>query len=171
MPHLVEMDKKYRKKGLILIGEDVQNSSAEAIASFAEKHKVTFPMTKGTKRPPSLRGIPHMLVFDTEGNCVYAGHPADDACEKAIKEALKAATPPEGGGQSSGDDFFAKKELVPLRTWTNTDGNKLEASLVSITGTAGTFRKANGQTFTYDTDKLTAEDQEVISQVRGDGEE
>ena len=162
MPHLVKMDRKYRAKGLVLIGEEVQGTSEDKIKAFAKEHDVEFPVTKGTKRPASLRGIPFMLVFDAKGENVFAGHPGSDECERAIKTALKIATPPEGAGASDGDDFFARRELVPMRSWTNKDGNSLEATLVSLEGTTGTFRKSNGQTFSYDIGNLSAEDQAII---------
>lgn len=168
MPHLVKMDKKYRKKGLVLIGEEVQGTPEDKLKAFVEKHGVTFPVTTGSSGPRTGNGIPRIVVFDVEGKSVFSGHPGSDDCEKAIKTALKAATPPEGEAGASSDTFFAKRELVPMRTWTNTDGNTLEASLASLAGTTGTFRKANGQTFPYDIEKLSEEDQAVISSSQQD---
>jgi hypothetical protein len=162
MPHLVEMDKKMRRKGLVLIGAEVQGGDPESIAAFAKKHDVTFPMTKGTTRPKSLNGIPHMTVFDVEGTCVFDGHPNAPECEDAIKEALKEATPVEETEEDS-TSLLSRSDLVPERDWVNTDGNKLTATLVSLDGTTGTFRKSNGQTFPYDITKLSEADQEVIS--------
>ena len=162
MPHLKKLNQENKDKGLVLIGEEVQGTSEDKIKDFAEQHDVEFPLTKGSTGPRTGNGIPRIVVFDVEGNSVYVGHPASDDCEKAIKEALKSATPPAGGDDAEGDDFFSKRELVPMRTWTNKDGNTLEASLVSLEGSIGTFRKSNGQTFTYDTNNLSTEDQAII---------
>jgi hypothetical protein len=167
MPHLVKMDKKYRDKGLVLIGEEVQGTSEDKIKDFAKEHDVKFPLTKGSTGPRTGNGIPRIVVFDVEGNSVYVGHPSSDDCEKAIKEALKSATPPEGSEDSDGDDFFTRRELIPTRTWTNKDGNTLEAALVSLSGTTGTFRKPTGQTFAYETTNLSTDDQELISEQAG----
>ena len=129
----------------------MQGTPEDKLKAFVEEHGVTFPVTKGSSGPRTGNGIPRIVVFDVEGKSVFSGHPGSDDCEKAIKTALKAATPPEGEAEASSDTFFAKRELVPMRTWTNTDGNTLEASSGHrLAGTAGTFRKANGQTFPYD---------------------
>ena len=50
--------------------------------------------------------------------------------------------------------------------WTNADGNVLQASMVSLEGSTGTFRRQNGQTFTYDITKLSESDQEVIQFIK-----
>ena len=53
---------------------------------------------------------------------------------------------------------------LPLaaRTWTSSDGRKLEADFVSATETAVTLKKAGGKPFTLELSKLSAEDQEFV---------
>ena len=53
---------------------------------------------------------------------------------------------------------------LPLaaRTWTSSDGRKLEADFVSATETAVTLKKAGGKPFTLELSKLLAEDQEFV---------
>jgi len=135
----------------------------EKVQAFAEKHDIEFPLTQGTTRPDGGGGLPHMVVFDVEGNCVFSGHPASDECEDAIKDALKAVKGEEDSGSSSG--LVSRVDLVPERSWTNTDGNKLVASLVSVDGDSGTFRKSNGQTFPYAISKLSDADQKIIQEA------
>lgn len=51
---------------------------------------------------------------------------------------------------------------VSARTWTATDGRKLEAELVSATATAVTVKNAAGQTFTIPLERLSEEDRKWV---------
>ena len=161
MPHLVQMDKKYSKKGMVMVGAEVQGSSPDAIKKMAADHKLQFTITKGISGPSLSRGIPHMAVFDVKGDLVYHGHPSNPESEKAIKDALKDATPPDTA--SAGNDPFAKpKYLVDERTWTDTEGRTLKAAMISLEGNSGKFRFPNGRIFNFDITKLSEEDQTLI---------
>ena len=169
MPHLVQMDRKYSKKGMVLIGAEVQGSAPDAIEKAVDDHKLKFTVTKGVSGPSLSNGIPHMAVFGVDGNLVYHGHPSNPETEKAIKTALKDVK--EGGlsdsGDSGADPFARPKYLVDERTWTNADGRKLVASLISLQGGKGKFRFKNGREFDYDISKLSANDQKLIQSKSG----
>ena len=165
MPHLVQMDKKYSKKGMVMVGAEVQGSSPDAIKKMAADHKLQFTITKGISGPSLSRGIPHTAVFDVKGELVYHGHPSNPATEKAIKDALKDATPDTA---SAGNDPFAKpKYLVDERTWTDKEGRTLKAAMISLEGNNGKFRFPNGRTFNFDITKLSEEDQTLIKGKTG----
>ncbi len=170
MPHLVQMNRKYSRKGMVLIGAEVQGSSKEAIEEMVEDHGLEFTITKGISGPSLSRGIPHMAVFNVEGELVYHGHPSNPDTEKAIRDALKEVEE-EGGGA---DDPFARPtNLVEQREWTNADGRKMTATLLSLEGTTGKFRFPNGRQFDYDISNLSDDDQALIRDKAGDsaGEE
>ena len=153
-----------------MIGAEIQNSSPEAIAKIANSHKLKFTLTKGIRGPRLYNGIPHTAVFDVKGNLVFNGHPSNPATEKAIKNALKEATPPNT--DSSGNSFFNKpKYLVDERTWTNADGKTLKAAMVSLSGKTGKFRFPNGRMFNYDITKLSEDDQLLIKEKAAPSEE
>ena len=163
MPHLVQMDRKYSKKGMVLIGAEVQGSAPDAIEKAVDDHKLKFTVTKGVSGPNLSNGIPHMAVFGVNGDLVYHGHPSNPETEKAIKTALKDVKEDLSGSTGSGTDPFAKpKYLVDERTWTNADGRKLVAALISLEGGKGKFRFRNGRVFDYDISKLSTVDQELI---------
>ena len=67
MPHLVQMDKRYSKKGLHIVAPEVQGSSVEAIEEIVKNEKMKFTVTKGISGPSLTRGIPHAAVFDVSG--------------------------------------------------------------------------------------------------------
>ena len=173
MPHLVQMDKKYGKKGLQIIGVHRQQATTEEIVKVAEKQKVKFPIVDNGSSPVAIKGIPHAFVFSAAGKLVYSGYPGDDF-DKAIKKELKNVKLADAGDK---DDFFAPRKpkadgpLVPQRTWTNTDGKKLKAALLSVDGDKGKFLRSTGSTFSYDITKLSEEDQKLIKEKSGGGEE
>jgi hypothetical protein len=165
------MDRRYAKKGLVLIGAESQGSSKEDIETIVKDNKIKFAITKGASGPIEMSGIPHMVVFDTAGKLVFDGHPGDAGAEKAIKKALKGAAGEDSAAKDTAGsslDLFKRKELVAERSWTNTDGKALQASLTSLSGNTGTFRRPDGRTFDYDITKLSEEDQQVIAAASGE---
>jgi hypothetical protein len=170
MPHLVQMDRSYAKKGLLLIGAESQGSSTDDIQKVVDDNRVKFSITKGASGHVAVPGIPHMFVFDTKGKLVFSGHPGNADAEKAIRKSLKEVAGTEGDTASSGKssplDVFKRKDLVAERSWTNSDGRALVASLTSLSGTTGTFRRPDGRTFEFDITKLSEDDQKMITEAQ-----
>jgi hypothetical protein len=162
MPHLVQMDKKLSKKGLVIIAPEVQGSSNEDIKEVLEENKAEYTVTKGVTGPRLIQGIPSSVVFDVSGKLAYIGHPSDPNTEKTIKSLLKNATPDEDSDSASSGLTARKPDLVANRKWTNAEGKEMEAALVDLTGTTGHFKFANGQKFDYDISKLSEADQAAI---------
>lgn len=74
MPHLNEMQEKFKDKGFEIIGLDTDDESKEAIDAFAAKQKLNYPLgwadgklmnefVKITK----LQGIPQSILINREG--------------------------------------------------------------------------------------------------------
>lgn len=172
MPHLVEMDKRYAKKGLKLIGAHVQSATEEQILEVLKDKKVEFSVTDGANGPVQVSGIPHMVVFDVDGKLVYSGYPSDDA-DDIIKKELRRVTAAGDGAAGDGKSGIfgstsAKSEdvLVAERNWTNTDGNTMTATLLAVDGANAKFRRADGKEFTYSVAKLSEADQELIREAQ-----
>ena len=156
MPHLVEVEKKYRNKGLRVIAAEMQNSPKDRIEAIVKEEKMEFTVTKGVRGPVSVRGIPHAIVFN--------GHPASEDFEKSIKAAVKdveAAPEEEKGG------LFGK-ELIAERTWTNSEGKPLVASVTEIKDDSVVFKLKNGRKVPYAINKLSEEDQKLIKEHSGE---
>jgi thiol-disulfide isomerase/thioredoxin len=74
MPHLNEMQEKYKDKGFEVIGLDSDNESKEDIEAFAAKQKLNYPlgwadgalMTEFVKLT-RLNGIPQSILINREG--------------------------------------------------------------------------------------------------------
>ncbi|NNE92962.1 MAG: hypothetical protein HKN23_15060 [Verrucomicrobiales bacterium] len=157
------MDKKYKKKGLVVVAPEVQGSPKESIEKLVEEEKMAYTVTSGISGPSLGRGIPRTAVFDTKGKLIYVGHPMARETEKAIKDALKDVE--ESGDDSSGLTS-RKQDLVAKRGWTNAEGKTIEATLVEVVGTTGHFKFPNGRKFEYDITKLSADDQELIKKAQ-----
>jgi hypothetical protein len=173
MPHLVQMEKKYSKKGMTLVAPEVQGSTPEAIAEMAKARKLPYSITKSISGPSLSNGIPHMAVFDTKGKLIFTGHPMSPDAEKAIKTALKDVK--EDKDSSDGGSIFDRPSskptnLVEKRSWTNSEGKTITATLISLDADIGHFEFPNGKKFDYDITKLSAEDQEVIKAAAAAGE-
>jgi hypothetical protein len=170
MPHLVQMSKRYGKKGLQVIGAHVQSASDEKIVDVAEKLKINFPVSKGVRGPQvGANSIPKLLVFDTEGSLIFAGHPMDDA-DKVIKKALREVKEDDSG---SGRKFGLPqrpKDLSEVRDWTNDEGKTIQAALVSVSGDQIKFRMKNGRLVDYPIAKLSEKDQDFVASKTNEDE-
>jgi hypothetical protein len=167
------MDKKYSKKGMTLVAPEVQGSSVEDIAAMAKDRKLKYAITKSISGPSLSNGIPHMAVFDTKGKLVFTGHPMSGDAEKAIKTALKdvkASDDSSDGGSIFDRPSSKPTNLVEKRSWTNSEGKSITATLISLDADTGHFQFPNGKKFDYDITKLSADDQEVIKAAAAAGE-
>ncbi|MGJ8658127.1 MAG: TlpA family protein disulfide reductase [Akkermansiaceae bacterium] len=155
------MDKKSRKKGLVIIGAESQGSSDAQIKKITDNAKVEFTITKGVNGPAKVRGIPYALVFDTSGSVIFKGSPSSDDFEKTIKKALK-----EVGDEEEPEEKRVRKTnapLIPQRNWTNEEGKKISASVTSVTGDTVIFKLHNLKVVKYQLSKLSEADQKMIN--------
>ena len=162
MPHLVQMDKRYKKKGLRIIAPERQGSSEEDILKLLKKNDVEYTVTLGTSGPNLSNGIPHAAVFDTSGKLIFSGHPAADDFERSVKKALR-----EVKDEAEEEEAPAiTGPLIASRTWTNAEGNKIVAAVREITESSVKFQMSNGRVVDYDISKLSDESQEILKKAR-----
>ncbi len=90
LPEMAKLHRRNKRKGLEVIGLEVQGGDKDKILDLIKKPRVKYPVTKGGRAPVSTGGIPHACVFDHTGKLVWHGHPAADEFEDAVKDALKA---------------------------------------------------------------------------------
>lgn len=166
MPQLVEMDRKYRNKGLRVIAGEMRESPKERIGEVVDRFDIDFTVTKGMSGPVSVGGFPHALVFDAEGRIVFKGRPASEDFEKAIREAVKDVKVVKPAPVVA-NPKPASKDLIPTRTWTNKEGKKIEASVTEISGDKLIFRLGTGKTHIYEIKNLSEEDQLLIQKKQG----
>ena len=98
LPHLVEWDRKYRDKGLVIIGvhtpEFEFEKKKENVEMAMEKYGITYPVVQdnnyATWRAFGNRYWPHKYLFDADGNIRYdhIGEGAYPETEAKIQELL-----------------------------------------------------------------------------------
>ena len=168
MPQLAAMDKRYKSKGLRLIGVHSQGGTDEEILVPVKKNKAKYAIARSGQSPVPFNGIPHMFVFNPKGELVYDGRTGADA-EKVIKRELRGVT--ASGDDDDEDSPFGPTEpaaagpLVPERAWTSADGRTMKASLISLKDQTGSFKRADGRTFELALDKLSPADQAVVAEA------
>jgi hypothetical protein len=77
--------------GLVVIGNQGQQATDQQVRAVARSHGVNFTVTSGTgiQGDSGNRGIPHVVVFDHTGKCVYRGSPSE--AERYVRLALGKA--------------------------------------------------------------------------------
>ena len=168
---MAALDKRYKDKGLRMIGIHAQDGTDEEILVPIKKNKVKFSIARTGSSPVQFEGIPHMFIFNGKGELVYDGHAGEEA-EKVIKKELRSVV---AGGDEDGEDspFGPKKTepksadsvLVAERTWTSADGRTLVASLISVKNGTGSFKRKDGKPFELPLAKLSEADQKLIAEA------
>lgn len=158
------MDKRYKRKGLVIIAEEVSGGSQEDIEEIAKDKRAKFAMTKGSTRVAGGGGIPRAVVFNPAGELVFNGDPREDDFERTVKKALrdvgKVAVEEEESTTSTDSKY-----LVPSRAWKNSQGKKITATAVAVEGDEVTFLLPNGKTVNYPLEKLSQADQELLKEA------
>ncbi|GAA5495115.1 thiol-disulfide oxidoreductase ResA [Rubritalea halochordaticola] len=165
IPHLAELDKKYRDKGLVIIGVERQGSSEDAIKQLLKENKAEYTVTSGGSGPIATRSIPHAFVFDVNGKLIFNGHPGAGNFDATIKSALKEVTE-----EASAENSSNSGPLFASRTWTNSEGKTLKAAALSLEGDKVKFRMPNSSIVLYELSKLSEEDQKLIKEKAGQSE-
>jgi len=155
LPHLAELDKRFRDKGLCIIGAESQGSTKEAIKPLLDAAKVHYPITAGASGPIAFNAIPRCFIFDSQGALVYDGYPAGPDFEKTIKDSLTKAKASAVGEAPTTAPPVASAPVVPTRVWTNSDGHEIRAAVSKIDATSVTFLMPNAKEVVYPLDKLS----------------
>ena len=95
IPHLTELQKKFKDRGLVIIG--VTDEKPEEVKPFVEKmgakmgYAVAIDQAKQTSRGYmdafGVGGIPHAFIVDQAGRVVWHGHPMA-GLDKAVEQVL-----------------------------------------------------------------------------------
>lgn len=94
LPSFVELQKKYEKQGLAVIGASVDQINPAEVKAFAEQSGVDYPVVladaKATQAFGGIEAIPTTFVIDREGRIVkqHLGFTEEEEFEKEIKPLL-----------------------------------------------------------------------------------
>ena len=94
IPHFVELQDKYAKQGLVIVGISVDEGGADVVSSFAKANKINYPIALGNQdiaeQYGATDGIPTTFVIDRTGNIVakHVGLTDPETFESEIKSVL-----------------------------------------------------------------------------------
>jgi peroxiredoxin len=95
IPHLVEMNRKYGKQGLQILGLSVDEVGERGVRTFTDEFRVNYPLAMAgdlTTVDYAVRSVPIMYLIDKKGKIfeVYRGFSDDIArsMEQSIKRLL-----------------------------------------------------------------------------------
>jgi thiol-disulfide isomerase/thioredoxin len=95
MPGYTELQKKYGKKGLVIVGISLDEAGPAAVKSFIEKNKIGYPIVMADEEVVKAFGgvevLPTTFIIDREGKIRERKEGAEEteAYEKRIKLYLK----------------------------------------------------------------------------------
>ena len=92
IPHLVEMNRKYGKQGLHILGLSVDEDGERVVKTFTDEFHVNYPLAlagDSTTVDFGVRSVPVMYVIDKKGNIaeVYRGYSNEMA--RSLESSLK----------------------------------------------------------------------------------
>ena len=167
MPQLAKMEESFGDKGLKVIAAEVKGSSKDTIGKILEKTNANFSVTKGATGPVSITGMPYAVAFGANGKLIFNGHPESEEFQGAVKEALKKVKVVKKDlvVVAKEDKPTVSGEVIGERTWTNSEGAEMVASVLKIEGDKVLSRlKKNGKEVPYLIDKLSEEDQKLLKE-------
>ena len=94
VPHLVNLQAKYRDQGLAIVGVSLDAGGARDVKPFADEHDVNYTMLIGNdeiaRTYGNINAIPTTFVIDKNGKIVqrFVGYTAPEVFEQTIKPLL-----------------------------------------------------------------------------------
>lgn len=92
IPHLVEMNRKYGKQGLQILGLSMDEDGERTIKTFTDEFRVNYPIAvagDSTTVDFGIRSVPVMYLIDKKGTVaeVYRGYTNEMA--RSVEESIK----------------------------------------------------------------------------------
>lgn len=157
IPHLTEMQRKFKDKGVIFVGVtagEQPDTVKKFVAKMGSKMDYVVAMDGGKTSESymeafGVRGIPNAFVVDKQGKIVWQGHPMA-GLDKVLKEVVEGTyDPKKSAAKSKQMDDVAKKLQAYFRRIMVDDYDeetkKLEAELFALDKELGGI--VNGQKF------------------------
>jgi peroxiredoxin len=95
IPHLIEMNRKYGKQGLQVLGLSADEDGERLVKAFADEHRITYPIAlagESTLVDFGVRSVPVMFIIDKKGKVaeVFRGFTSEvgRSTEQLIKKLL-----------------------------------------------------------------------------------
>ena len=152
MPGLEELHRSLGPQGLIVVGAHAQGGTAEDLRRVVAELGVSFTMVENAIVDGGMdfNGIPHCMVFDHTGTCVYRGAPG--GAHEIVAEAVRAAPAA----------MLADRQLVKLAPL---------AQMLKNESMCGTVLKKARSLLDAKDEETAAEAKFVVERIEGRGRE
>jgi cytochrome c biogenesis protein CcmG/thiol:disulfide interchange protein DsbE len=92
IPHLVEMNRKYGKQGLQILGLSVDEDGERAVKTFTDEFRVNYPLAlagDSTTVDFGVRSVPIMYLVDKKGKIVEVYRGYSDETARSVDQSIK----------------------------------------------------------------------------------
>ena len=92
IPHLVEMNRKYGKQGLQVLGLSADEDGERPVKAFANEFRINYPLALAgdiTTADFGIRSVPVMFVIDRKGTIVEVYRGFSDEMGRSLEQLIK----------------------------------------------------------------------------------
>ena len=92
IPHLVEMNRKYGKQGLQILGLSMDEDGERAVKTFTDEFRVNYPLAlagESTTADFGIRSVPIMFLIDKKGTIVEVYRGFSDETARSVELSIK----------------------------------------------------------------------------------
>jgi cytochrome c biogenesis protein CcmG/thiol:disulfide interchange protein DsbE len=92
IPHLVEMNRKYGKQGLQILGLGMDEDGERAVKTFADEFRVNYPLAlagDSTTADFGIRSVPVMYLVDKKGKIAEVYRGFSDEMARSVELSIK----------------------------------------------------------------------------------
>jgi thiol-disulfide isomerase/thioredoxin len=92
IPHLIEMNRKYGKQGLQVLGMSADEDGERIVKTFAEEHHITYPIAlagESTLVDYGVRSVPVMIIIDKKGRVAEVFRGFTDEVGRSSEQLIK----------------------------------------------------------------------------------
>ncbi|MFN9788630.1 MAG: TlpA disulfide reductase family protein, partial [Pirellulaceae bacterium] len=157
MPKLDRIHKELAPMGLVVLGAHVQDAEDQQVREAAARLGVTFPIFTKAKvaNGDDFSGIPHCMLFDHTGKCIYRGSPFK--VEPLLRQAVANAPAVILEGKTL-------EKLEVFNSWLR-DESQFGKALKKAQGFTDSKDPLTASEATYVVERLTAHGRKLIDQA------
>lgn len=92
IPHLIEMNRKYGKQGLQVLGMSADEDGERLVKVFADEHHITYPIALAGESALvdyGVRSVPVMLIIDKKGRVAEVFRGFTDEIGRSTEQLIK----------------------------------------------------------------------------------
>lgn len=92
IPHLVEINRKYGKQGLHVLGLSADEDRERSVQEFGQKYRINYPMAlagETTLTDYGIRAIPVLFVIDKKGKVAEIFRGSSDEIGRSMEQLIK----------------------------------------------------------------------------------